>query len=111
MGRATPRPTGTFTRLLLPEDFEETADRFDAAVEVRDMKLLVGCVQIVVRQAHAHHYGRNVKHVIEIRHNGNGAAAARIYRVLVEHLVERLVGGLHEPVVRIDNAGGTFAMN
>ena len=39
---------------LLPQDLEEADDGLDPAVEVRDVELLVGGVQVVVGEAEAH---------------------------------------------------------
>ncbi len=44
------------SHFLRCQTMEEVDDRLDPAVEVRYVELLVGRVQIVVRQAQAHHH-------------------------------------------------------
>src|SRR6266849_3625568 len=60
------RQTELFSQLL-----EEQTDRLNPAMEVRDVKLLVRGVQIIVRQAEAHHDAGNLQHVLEVGHDGD----------------------------------------
>jgi hypothetical protein len=50
---------------------KKQADRLNSPIEVRDMKLLIGRVKVIVRQAEAHHHAGNFENVLEIRHDGN----------------------------------------
>jgi hypothetical protein len=50
---------------------EEAADGFDPVVEVGDVELLVGGVQVVVRQAETHHHAGNLQHVLEAGDDGD----------------------------------------
>ena len=65
---------GREARSLCRQAVEEVDDRLDPAIEVRDVELLVGGVQIVVGQAQAHHHRGNLQHVFEVGHDGNGSA-------------------------------------
>src|SRR5579863_1888212 len=74
--------------------FEEATDGFDPAVEVRDVKLLVGSVKIVVGEAEAHHDTGNLQHVLEVSDDGNGAATADEDRIFLEGVVQGRGRGL-----------------
>ena len=84
------RPSPYFIPLLFAELLEEAADRFDPAVEVRNMELLVGRVQVVVGQAEAHHDAGNLQHVLEVGDDGNRTAAADEDRLFLEDVVQAL---------------------
>src|SRR5436853_7826630 len=56
--------------------FEEQTDGLDAAVEIGDVELLVGSVQIVIWQAEAHHHAGNLQHVLKVGYDGNRATGA-----------------------------------
>ncbi len=91
---------------LFSQLLEEQTDRFDPAIEVRDVKLLVGSVQIVVGKTEAHHHGRNLQHVLEVGHDWNRAAGADEDRVFLEDIVQGFGGGLDVFVVGADHAAG-----
>src|SRR3954451_13312777 len=55
---------------LSAQDREEADEGLDTAVEVRDVELFVRGVEVVVGKTHAHHYGRNLQFVLEIRDDG-----------------------------------------
>ena len=56
-----PRPRTDSDALLLSAHLlKEQADGFDPAVEVRDVKLFIGSVQIVVGKPEAHHHAGNL---------------------------------------------------
>ena len=67
----------------------ETHDRFDSAIEVRDMELLVRSVQVVVRQAEAHHDGRYLQRLFKGRHDRDRPPRADEDGVLAEDLFHR----------------------
>src|SRR5215471_880465 len=48
----------------------------DPAIEVRDVELLVGGVEVVVGQSETHHDAGNLEHVLEVGDDGNAAAGA-----------------------------------
>ena len=56
---------------LASQLLEEATDSFDPAMEVWDVELFVGCVEVVVREAEAHHDAGNFQHVLKIGHDGN----------------------------------------
>src|SRR5579859_1174392 len=80
--------------ILRSELFKEADDRFNPAVEVRDVELLVGGVEVVVGQAEAHHDAGNFEHVLKIGDDGNGAAGADENCIFFEDLVQRFRRGL-----------------
>src|ERR1700680_3529108 len=61
-----PAPHSSSQWLLLAQFLEEQTDRFDSAMEVGDVKLLVRSVQIVIGQAETHHHAWNLQHVLKI---------------------------------------------
>src|SRR5579871_1474263 len=81
---------GWGTRSECLQFFEEAADGFDPAVEVRDVELLVGSVEIIVGEAEAHHHAGNLQHVLEVRNDWDRATAADKDRVFLERIVQRL---------------------
>src|SRR5579871_6591972 len=58
---------GKYSSLWRTQELEEADDRFNTAVEIGNMKLLVGGVQVIVGQAKAHHHAGNVQVLVEIR--------------------------------------------
>ena len=58
-------------RLFAPQFLEEQTDGLDAAMEVGDVELLVGSVQVVVRKAESHHHAGNLKHVLKVGDDRN----------------------------------------
>jgi len=58
-------------RLLASQILEEQTDGLDAAMEIGDVELLVGSVQVVVRKAESHHHAGNVKHVLKVGDDRN----------------------------------------
>ncbi len=91
--------------------FEEAADGFDSPVEVWDVELFVGGVQVVVGQAEAHHYTGNFQDVLEVSDDGNRAAAADEDRLFLERVVQGFRGGFDVAVVGADYAGRPFAVH
>src|SRR5439155_18191912 len=81
----------------------------DAAVEIRQVELLVGSVEVVVRQAKAHHDYGNVQVIVEQSGDGNGAAGAHVDGLLLEDLLHRLSGGFDVTVLGRDHGGGRRA--
>src|SRR5207253_2350650 len=73
----------------LREALDEPDDGVDPAVEIRQVELLVGRVQVVVRQAEAHEHRRRVEHVQELRRDRDGAALPHIYGLAPERRLER----------------------
>ena len=92
-----------FTSLLLSQLLEEAADGFDPVVEVRDVELLVGGVQVVVGKAEAHHHAGNLQHVLEVGDDGNRAAAADEDRFFLERVVQGFGGGFDVGIVGADH--------
>ena len=86
------------------ELLKEQTDRFNPTIKIWDVKLFVGRVQVIVRQAEAHHNGRSFQHILEIRNDGDGAAGANEDGVFLEDVVHSLCGGLDISVVGADNA-------
>src|ERR1700687_658346 len=74
--------------LVLSELLEEAADGFDPAVEVRDMELLVGGMQVVVGEAEAHHHTGYLQNVLESGDDGDRAGGATAHRVFLECIVQ-----------------------
>ena len=81
------------SRLLLAENRQKANHRLNALVEVRNMELLIGSVDVVVGQSEAHHHRRYFQIVAELFDDGDRAAGADIHRFFVKHLVQRLVCG------------------
>src|SRR5208337_3133270 len=97
--------------LLFSQLLEEAADGFDAVVEVGDVELLVGGVEVVVGKAEAHHHAGNFQDVLKVGDDGNGAAAADEDRIFLEGVVQGFRGGLDVGVISADDSGGTLAVN
>src|SRR5258708_16879536 len=95
--------------LSCPQLLEEPDDRLDPTIKIWYMELLVGSVQVVIGQAEAHHHARELEHVLEIGHDGNGAAGADEDGVFLEDLMHGFGSGLDEAVVGADHAGRALA--
>src|SRR5882724_8845823 len=80
--------------ILTPQILKEPDDALNPTIEVRDVELLIGRVQIVVGQAKAHHHARNFEYVLEIGHNGNGPAGADENRIFFENIRSASVAAL-----------------
>src|SRR5271165_908261 len=102
------RPS-TSISLLLAQLLKEQTDRLDPAMEVRDVELLVGCVQVVVRQAEAHHHAGNLQLILEVSDDRDRAAGANEYRVFLERVVQRFRSRLDVFVVGAHHACRAFA--
>src|SRR2546425_1872964 len=89
--------------------FEEQTDGLDAAVEIWDVELLVGSVQIVIWQAEAHHHAGDLQHVLEIGYDGNRAAGADEHRLLLKDIVQRFCSGLDVLVIGANHARRALA--
>src|ERR1019366_1696271 len=85
---------------LRAQNFQVPRHGFDPAEEVRQVELLVGRVQVVVRQPEAHHDAGDAQVAVENSHDGNRPARADVHRLLAEDLlhgfgrrVDERVGG------------------
>ncbi len=58
-------------RLALPQLLKEQTNRLNPTMKIRNMKLLIRSMQIIVRQPKPHHHRRNLQHILKIRHNRN----------------------------------------
>jgi len=56
------------TLLLLPQYFQVPGHGFNATEEIRQVELLVGSVQIIVRQAETHHHAGDSEVAVEDAH-------------------------------------------
>src|SRR3974390_732581 len=95
----------------LAEDLQKANHRLDAAIEVRDVELLVRGVQVVVGQAHAHHDAGNLQILLELGDDGNRAAGADVHGVTAEYFVHGGDGGAGVGVVGGDHAGRALAVH
>ena len=86
---------------LTAQYFQIPRHRFDAPVEIGQMELLVGRVQIVVGKSEAHHHARNAQVLVEYAHNRNRPARADVHRLLAEDLLHGVGGRMNEAVVGI----------
>src|ERR1035441_881408 len=68
--------------------FQEADHRFDAQLEVFQVELLVGGVDVVVGQAEAHHDAGNAQMAVKIADDGDGAAGADEDRLLAPDLAK-----------------------
>src|ERR1700722_10686559 len=66
--------------------FEKQANRFNPTMKIWDMKLLVGCVEIVVRQAETHHHAGDFQGLLKIVHDGDRSTAADKYGFLFKRV-------------------------
>jgi hypothetical protein len=71
-------------------------------MEVWDMELLVGGVQVVVGQAEAHHDAGNLEDVLEVGDDRNRSAAADEDRLFFKRVVQRIGRRLDVWVVGAD---------
>ena len=84
---------------------KKQANGFNPPVEIGNMKLLIGRVQIVIRQTEAHHHAGNLQHILKIRNDRNGTARSNKNRVLMKDFMHGLSCGLDVFVVRAYHAG------
>src|SRR5499427_7517655 len=105
------QPPSAAPRFLasLPQLLEESADSFDPTVEIRNVELLVGSVQIVVWEAEAHHDRWNFEDILEVGDDWNRAAAADEHGIFLEGIVQSFGCGFDVFVVGGDHAGRAFA--
>src|SRR5471030_1290238 len=75
---------------LLSQFLKKPDDALNPTIEVGDVKLFVGSVQVIVRQTEAHHHAWDFQHVLEIGHDGNRSAGADEDRVFFEDFMQRL---------------------
>src|SRR5260370_17868238 len=80
-------------------------------MEVGDVELLVGSVQVVVRQAESHHHAGNLEHVLKVSDDRNGAAGANEDRLFPKDVAQSLGSGLNVAIVGADDAGRALAPN
>src|ERR1700682_2528344 len=103
----SPQPkTGPALSQLL----KEQTNRFNPAMKIRNVKLLVRSVQVIVRKPKAHHHRWNLQHVLEIGHDRNGSAGANKHGFFLERVMQSLSRRLDEPVVSADDACRTLAV-
>src|SRR3954468_11828821 len=95
--------------LLLSELFKERDYRLNPTIEVGDVELFVGRVQVVIGQAEAHHYAWDFEYVLKVCHDRNRPAGADKDRIFLKDLMQRLRCGLDEWVICTNHAGRAFA--
>src|SRR5580698_6632006 len=83
----------------------EADQRDDSQLEVSQVELFVGGVQVVVGQAEAHHHTGQAQMAGKVPDNWNGAAGADEDRVTAPNLVERARGSLDVGIVDRNQAG------
>src|ERR1035437_3738431 len=71
------------------ENLQVARHGFDAAIEVRQVELLVGRVQVVVGESETHHDAGDPQVAVEDADDGDGTAAADVDRLLAELFLER----------------------
>jgi len=91
--------------LLLAGLLQEAHDRFDAQIEVLQVELFVGGVDVVVGQAEAHHDAGDAEMAVKVADDGDGAAGADEDRLLAPNLFQRPRGRLDVGVVDGNQAG------
>ncbi len=84
---------------------EEAEDGFCAGVEVAEVELFVGGVEVVVGEAEAHEEGGDAEVALEVADDGDGAAAADEDGVFAEDVVHGLGGCGDEGVVGVEDGG------
>src|SRR5438067_6352848 len=82
---------------------EEANNRFNSAIKVRDVELLVRRVQIIIGEAETHHDGGYLQVLLKIPHNGNRAATANVDGLFVEDLLHRFGGCFYKFIVSADD--------
>src|SRR5271170_5883176 len=95
---------------MLPQLLKEQANRLNPAMKIRDMKLLVRSMQIVIRKPKTQHHRRNLQHILEIGHNWNRPAGAYKHRLFLERVVQCFGRRLDEAVIGADHASWTLAI-
>ena len=85
--------------------FQKTHDRFDAQLEVFQVELFVGGVDVVVGEAEAHHHAGNAQIAVKIADDGDGAAGADEDRLLAPDLAQGGGGSLNVGVIDPDQTG------
>src|ERR1700692_2126028 len=83
----------------LSQLLKEQTNRFNPAMEIRNVKLLVWSMQIVVGKPKAHHDRWNLQHVLEIGHDWNRSAGANEHGLFLERVMQCLSSRLDAPVV------------
>ena len=83
-----------------PHLVEEPHNRFNPAMKIRQMKLLVRRMKIVIRQPEPHHHRRNPQLPHKIPHNRNRSTPAYKHRLLAKDLGHRLRRRVHIRIVR-----------
>src|SRR6185312_2944112 len=98
-GRAAQRP------LLLPcsNQFEEPQNRFDPAMKIRQVELLVRSMKIVIRQSKAHHHRRNPQLAHKVADDWNRPTAAHKDGFFTENLLHRRTRRAHVRIVRANH--------
>src|ERR1700676_5595339 len=89
--------------LFLAENGEEANHRLNALIEIRDMKFLIGGVNVVIGKAEAHQHRWDFQIAAELSDDGDGATGSDIDGLLVKYLVQRLIGGLDVVIVGTDH--------
>src|SRR6202795_3030774 len=83
----------------LPQLLKEQTNRFNPAMKIRNVELLVRSMQVVVGKPKAHHDRWNLQHVLKIGHDRNRPAGANKHGFFLERVMERLTRRLDEWVV------------
>ena len=86
------------------EELEKGFHGVDAAVEIGQVELFVGGVEVVVWQAETHEHAGDAEFALEEADDGDGAAGAHINGGFLEGLGEGVGGGVEDGVIGIDDA-------
>ena len=84
---------------------EEPLHGVDARVEIGQVELFVGGVEVVVRETEAHQDAGDAEFALEEADDGDGAAGAHVDGGFLEGLGEGVGGGVEDGVIGIDDAG------
>src|SRR5258708_31538367 len=104
-------PSLVSIRKTLPQLLKEQTDRFNPAMEIRNVELLVRSMQIIVRKPEAHHYRWNLQHVLKIGHDRNRPARTNKHGLFPERITQCLSRRLDESVVGAHHACRALAPN
>src|SRR5882757_2531743 len=86
-------PSGTHTT-------QKPHDRLNPPMKVRQVKLLVRRMKIVIRQPKSHHHRRRLQLSHKVAHNRNRPTPPHKHRFLPEHRMHRLGCSFHIFIVR-----------
>src|ERR1700733_15597448 len=77
------------------QQFKHANHRLNPAIKIRDVELLVGRVQVIVRQTEAHNHRGNIQMPLDVSTDGDRSAAAHKYRLLAEDLAHSILRRRH----------------